>query len=136
MGVVQTWVTEISPNFEIPYFGERVDFHRHGVALVVARKGEIHAGAVLACGHEPDCVQHHGVGTGQVEPLCVKRGIRSDNDHVARNSRRPDAFGVVQELDKAQAGIAHTVRDNDGFVLGKIGRGHAVPFVLVLANVG
>lgn len=63
------------------------------------------------------------------------RGVRPDEHHVARDGRRPDLLGIVQELDRVQARVAKAVRDNNRLVLGEVGRGHLVPFVFRLAGI-
>lgn len=134
--VVETRMTEIAADLKVAYPGKSTDGHGCSIALVVARERKVHACAVLARGNEADGILHHGKGAREMVILCVKRGICSYEDHVTRDSWRPDPLGVVQELDGAETGVAEAVRNNDCLVFGKVGRRHSVPFVLVLANMG
>lgn len=137
MGVVQTRVAEITADLEVSDLGQRLDGHLAGVALVVARKREVHARTVLVAERDvADGVLHHGVGARQPEPFGMEGRVGADEDHVPRHGRGPDFFGVVQELDGVETAVAEAVGHDDGLVLGKVGRGHAVPFRFIFADVG
>lgn len=122
---------EVAHDLEVANVGEAVD-RRDVVGAVVARQGQVHARAGVTGGHEVDGVAHQLV-RARVRMGVVRR-VRSDQDHVARHGRRPHALGLVEEayvVKRAAVRVGH----NDGLVLGKVGRRHAVPLILARAHV-
>jgi hypothetical protein len=106
--------------------------------LVVARQGKVHARAgqaspVPAVGHKVDGVADQ-VQRARVSPGVVG-GIRPDQHHVSRDGWRPRLFRVREELDVLER-AAVRVRDDDRFVLLKVGRFHGIPLVHARHDMG
>lgn len=94
--------------------------------FIVARDGEIQARAI-ASSRKVDTVVDELHGTSRDRVHCgMVAGIRSDEDDIACDSRTPDRFGVLQEIDHGKI-AAVGISKNDGFVLGKVGRRHTPP---------
>lgn len=60
--------------------------------------------------------------------------VSANDDHVARDSGRPNRLRVVEELDLVNC-TAVGVRYDNGLILGKVGAGVAPPF-RISSNVG
>lgn len=60
--------------------------------------------------------------------------VRADDDHLTLDSRRPDILRVFEELDLVY-GPAVGIRNDDGLVLGKVGR-RVGPPLGIRGNVG
>lgn len=122
VGIIVT--SQLPADADVPEVRQRV-YSSSVDCVVVARQREVQASPVSGRS-ELDSIVNESQGAWSARGVIARVG--ADEDDIAHNRRTPDGLGHIQEVDIVDD-TTFRIRNDDGFVVFKVGSGHGVPFI-------